>query len=81
MWCALGIAALVKGELTVHTRIGGEKEPVQVGVVDGVPLQTGLFGHFADPPRKAWETFPNLLLVNGMLVLRRWPPGRAARVR
>ena len=55
MWCALGIAALVKGELTIHTRIGGEREPVQIDVVDGVPLQTGLCVHFPDPPRKAWN--------------------------
>lgn len=55
MWCALGIAALVRGELTIHTRIGGEKEPVQIDVVDGVPVQTGLFVHFAAPPRKAWD--------------------------
>ncbi|WP_180735065.1 organomercurial lyase [Paraburkholderia sp. PGU19] len=55
MWCALGIAALIKGELTIHTRIGAEKEPVQIDVVDGVPEQAGLFVHFADPPRKAWD--------------------------
>ncbi|TKC87688.1 hypothetical protein FAZ69_15460 [Trinickia terrae] len=55
MWCALGIAALVKGRLTVHARLGGEAEPVQVNVVDGVPTETNLFVHFPEPPRKAWD--------------------------
>ncbi|WP_165614401.1 organomercurial lyase [Paraburkholderia ginsengiterrae] len=55
MWCALGIAALVKGKLTVHTRLGGEAEPVQIDVEDAVPLQTELFVHFAEPPRRAWD--------------------------
>jgi Alkylmercury lyase len=55
MWCALGISVLVKGQVAIHTRIGSESEPVQIDVVDGAPLQTSLFVHFADPPRKAWD--------------------------
>ncbi|MGF6770608.1 hypothetical protein P3T18_003087 [Paraburkholderia sp. GAS199] len=55
MWCALGISALVKDKVTVHTRIGGEAEPIEIKMQDGVPLQTELFVHFAEPPRKAWN--------------------------
>ncbi|WP_206995758.1 organomercurial lyase [Trinickia mobilis] len=55
MGCALGIAALVKGKLTVHSRIGGEAEPVKVDVVDGVPMQTELFVHWPEPPRMNWD--------------------------
>jgi hypothetical protein len=50
-----GYSALVKGKVAIHTRIGGESEPVQIDVVDGVPLQTSLFVHFAEPPCKAWD--------------------------
>lgn len=55
MWCALGIATLVKGRLSVHAKIGGEAECVQIDVVDGVPLQTEIYIHFPEPPRRAWN--------------------------
>ena len=54
-WCGLGIAALVGGEVTIHTRIGGEAEDIDLHVRDGVVRETGLWAHFPEPPRLAWS--------------------------
>ena len=37
VWCALGVAALVGGRVTIHTRWGGESEPVAIPVDAGRP--------------------------------------------
>jgi hypothetical protein len=54
LWCALGIASLVAGEITIHTRVGGESEPLEIRVKDGRPDPHGLWAHFPEPPRVAW---------------------------
>ncbi len=55
LWCALGVATLVGGDVAIHARLGGESEPVRVHVRDGRPHETGLLAHFALPPRHAWD--------------------------
>ena len=55
LWCALGIANLVGGEVVIHTRIGGEAESVSIPVEGGVPRSDGLWAHFPEPPRLAWS--------------------------
>ena len=55
MWCALGVATLVGGQVTIHARIGGAAESVRVPIEDGHPKVTGLFTHFALPPKYAWD--------------------------
>jgi hypothetical protein len=52
-WCALGICALVGGRAIVRTRIGGEREEVEIAVDDG-DTRADLLVHFAIPPRRAW---------------------------
>ncbi|MBV8865940.1 MAG: hypothetical protein JO210_11145 [Acidobacteriaceae bacterium] len=56
IWCALGVAALVGGEVRIHTRYGAESEPLVIPVLDG---QLGAFDrtyvHFAIPPARAWD--------------------------
>ncbi|MCQ8242230.1 alkylmercury lyase family protein [Rhizosaccharibacter radicis] len=54
-WCAFGIAGLKNGHATIHTRLGGEREPVVVHVQDGRVLEDDLVVHFAVPPRDAWN--------------------------
>jgi hypothetical protein len=56
LWCAFGVAALVGGEVKVHTRFGAEGEPVMIPVRDGhfVGFDYVLV-HFAIPPSRAWE--------------------------
>ncbi len=54
LWCAFGVAALAGGEVRVRSRLGGEDEPVEIRLRDGVPLRDDLVVHFAIPPRSAW---------------------------
>jgi hypothetical protein len=56
VWCALGAAVLVGGEVRVHTRYGGEAEPLAIPVRDGQPVGfEQVWVHFAIPPAKAWD--------------------------
>lgn len=56
VWCALGIAALIRGEAQIHTRIGGEAEPLTLQVIDGRPVGfDDICIHFAIPPARAWQ--------------------------
>jgi Alkylmercury lyase len=55
MWCACGVATLVGGNATIHTRIGGEAEDIDIHVEKGRVWETDLWVHFAVPPRKAWD--------------------------
>ncbi|MBZ5618604.1 MAG: alkylmercury lyase family protein [Acidobacteriia bacterium] len=56
VWCALGVAVVVGGEVRIHTRLGGEAEPLTIPVIDGEPPGFDeLWVHFAIPPARAWE--------------------------
>ena len=55
MWCACGVATLVGGDATIHTRIGGEGEDIDIHVEAGRPRESDLWVHFAVPPRNAWD--------------------------
>ena len=54
-WCAFGIATLVGGRCTIHVRLGGESEDIDIDVADGRSLETDLVVHFAIRPRDAWN--------------------------
>ncbi|WP_394826953.1 alkylmercury lyase family protein [Pendulispora albinea] len=56
MWCALGVAVLAAPNATIHARIGGEHEPVQIQLHDGAVAEdsSSLGVHFAVPLRDAW---------------------------
>ena len=55
MWCACGIVTLVGGNATIHTRIGGEGEDIDIHVEKGRVRESDLWVHFAVPPRAAWD--------------------------
>ena len=57
LWCGLGVATLVGGDLVVHTRLGGEATPIAIPVTDGRPRAgaPALCAHFPAPPRTAWD--------------------------
>lgn len=57
LWCGLGVAALVGGDVVVHTRLGGEATPIAIPVTDGRPRSgaPALCVHFPAPPRTAWD--------------------------
>ena len=54
-WCAFGIAGLACSDVTIHSRIGGERDPVAIHVTDGKVVEGDLLIHFAVPPRDAWN--------------------------
>jgi hypothetical protein len=55
IWCAFGIAALVGGDVTIHTRIGGETDDVDIHVIDGAVVEKDLVVHFAVRPQVSWD--------------------------
>lgn len=56
LWCGLGVAALVGGDVRIHARLGGEAESLVIDVRDGHPTDTDVCCvHFAVPPRDAWR--------------------------
>jgi Alkylmercury lyase len=56
VWCALGVTVLVGGETQIHTRLGGEAEPLTIPVTQGQPVGSNeLWVHFAIPPARAWQ--------------------------
>jgi hypothetical protein len=57
IWCALGIATLAGGHVTIHTRKGGESKCLVIDVEDGRPssISDNLVVHFSIPPRIAWQ--------------------------
>jgi hypothetical protein len=55
MWCACGVATLVGGDAVVHSRIGGEREDIDIHIEGGRVREADLWVHFAVPPRAAWD--------------------------
>ena len=55
MWCALGVATLVGGAVTIHARLGGEAEPIALSVIDSHPQRDDVWVHFPLPPQQAWD--------------------------
>jgi hypothetical protein len=56
IWCAFGVATLAGGEVRIHTRIGAERDPIQIPVLNGHPeTPVPLWAHFAIRPVNAWQ--------------------------
>jgi hypothetical protein len=56
LWCAFGIATLVRGDVQVYSRLAGQHEPVMISVRDGEPVDPeGYCVHFAIRPVAAWN--------------------------
>lgn len=54
-WCSLGIAALLEGDTTITTTLGGEARQVTVHILNGAVAEPGYFVHFPVPMQKAWD--------------------------
>jgi hypothetical protein len=54
LWCAGGIVALAAPNATIHTRLAGEIEPLEIRTREGELATEDLLVHFALPPRDAW---------------------------
>jgi hypothetical protein len=56
VWCGLGVATLAGGDVRLHTRVGGESEPVVITLKDGQTVNGNqCCTHFAIRPRDAWN--------------------------
>lgn len=55
-WCSLGVAALVKEDVTITTTLGGESRQIQFHIKNR-EIQTNqpLFVHFPIPMKNAWD--------------------------
>jgi Alkylmercury lyase len=54
-WCSLGIAALLKEDLTIATNLGAHDEQVVIHIKNGEVQETNLCIHFPVPMAKAWD--------------------------
>ncbi len=92
VWCALGVAALVGGDVRIHTRYGAEGQALIIPVEDGQPVGSdNIYVHFAIPPAKAWDNvhqYCSLVLpfrsadeISGWCHRHRLPLGEAVPLR
>jgi hypothetical protein len=54
-WCSLGIAALLKEDVTITTTLGGESEQIVLRIADGRVTPEHLLVHFPVPMERAWD--------------------------
>ena len=55
-WCSLGIAAILKEDVTITTTLGGETNQIKFSIRDGqIESDQSLFVHFPIPMRNAWD--------------------------
>ena len=54
LYCGMGIAAALNEDASIHTRIGGEQEPVVVHVCRGEVQEADLLFHLSTPVREWW---------------------------
>jgi len=55
LYCACGIAASLSCDAHIHTRYGGEAEPVVFRVMDGALVDTGDVFHLSTPAARWWD--------------------------
>lgn len=55
LYCACGIAASLSCDAHIHTRYGGEREPVVFRVADGALFDTGDLFHLSTPAARWWD--------------------------
>jgi hypothetical protein len=55
LYCGLGIAAALKRDATITTRLGGEEETARYEVRDGAIAPTGHLFHLSTPPARWWD--------------------------
>jgi len=75
-WCSLGIAALLKEDVTITTVIGGETEQIKIHIVDGKIQETQYCIHFPIPMTQAWNnviyTCSNMLIFENETQVEQW---------
>ena len=54
-WCSLGVAALLKEDLTITTSFGAHGEQVVIHITNGEIQEKDLYIHFPIPMKEAWD--------------------------
>lgn len=54
-WCAMGVAALAKRGVRLHSRWGGESEPFVLDIVNGELSTSDFVVHMAKPVARMWD--------------------------
>ena len=54
-WCSLGVAALLKEDLTITTRLGAYDEQIVIHITDGKLTEKNFLVHFPVPMANAWN--------------------------
>ncbi|MEP6676644.1 MAG: alkylmercury lyase family protein [Ferruginibacter sp.] len=75
-WCSLGIAALLKEDLTITTRFGAYDEQVVIHIEAGEIKEKNLYIHFPVPMKNAWDnvvyTCSNMLVFKNEEQVSEW---------
>jgi hypothetical protein len=75
-WCSLGIAALLKKDLTITTRLGAYDKQIVIHIQNGKLLEKNLYVHFPIPMKKAWDnviyTCSNMLVFENEEQINAW---------
>lgn len=76
-WCSLGVAAIIKEDVTITTTIGGEDRQIKFYIENG-EIITGesLFIHFPVPMKNAWDnvifTCSSMLIFSSESEIEDW---------
>jgi len=54
-WCSLGVAALLKEDLTITTRLAAYDEQIIIHITNGEVVEKDLLVHFSVPMANAWD--------------------------
>lgn len=75
-WCSLGVAALLKEDLTITTNLGAHDEQVVIHIIKGELQEKNLCVHFPVPMTKAWDnviyTCSNMLVFKNEDQINEW---------
>ena len=75
-WCSLGVAALLKEDLTITTNLGAHDEQVVINIINGELQEKKFCVHFPIPMRNAWDnviyTCSNMLVFKDRDQINEW---------
>ena len=75
-WCSLGIAALLKEDLTITTSLGAHGERLDIEIKNDKIIQNDLLIHFPIPMKQAWDnviyTCSLMLVFKGEKAIDHW---------
>ncbi len=70
-WCSFGIAAAIKKDAEIYTKMKGEEETIILSIKDGQLQDADLLVHFPVPAKKFWDNV--IYTCANMLVFRSEP--------